>query len=239
MANPRPSERIDYDSLAEAELVALAQAGHRDGFRVIMTRCNQRLFRVARAIVRDDGEAEDVLQEAYARAFAKFAGFRGEAGVLTWLTRIVINEARGRLRKRRPTVGVEQLEAVQAAGGEVIMFPTTPASQNPEADLARAQIRRLIEKAVDDLPEGFRTVFILRDVDDCSIEETAQALGIKPETVKTRLHRARRLIRGSLDDTLSSTMAEAFPFLGARCQRITDSVLARLAPAYGWENGGS
>jgi RNA polymerase sigma-70 factor (ECF subfamily) len=185
--------------------------------------------------VRDDPEAEDVLQEAYARAFAKFGSFRGEAGVLTWLTRIVINEARGRLRKRRPTVGVDQLEAAQASGGEVIMFPTSPAVQNPEADLARTQIRRLLEQAVDELPDAFRTVFILRDVDDCSIEETATALGIKPETVKTRLHRARRLMRKSLDETLSATMAEAFPFLGARCQRITDAVLARLAPAYGWD----
>ncbi len=235
MAITRPSERIDYDGLAEAELVALAQAGRRDGFRVIMQRCNQRLFRVARAVVRDDVEAEDVLQEAYARAFAKFDSFRGEAGVLTWLTRIVINEARGRLRRRRPTVGVEQLEAAQGSGGEVIMFPTSPAVQNPEADAARAQIRRLLEQAVDDLPEAFRTVFILRDVDDCSIEETAAALAIRPETVKTRLHRARRLMRKALDEKLAATMAEAFPFLGARCQRITDAVLARLAPRYGWE----
>jgi RNA polymerase sigma-70 factor (ECF subfamily) len=238
MATLRASGRIDYDGLAEAELVALAHAGHRDGFRVIMQRGNQRLFRVARAIVRDDVEAEDVLQEAYARAFAKFDTFRGEAGVLTWLTRIVINEARGRLRKRRLTVGVEQLEAAQASGGEVIMFPTSPAAQNPEADVARAQIRRMLEHAVDDLPESFRTVFILRDVDDCSIEETAAALGIKPETVKTRLHRARRLMRKALDEKLAATMTEAFPFLGARCQRITDAVLARLAPTYGWENGG-
>ena len=167
----------------------------------------------------------------------KFDGFRGEAGVLTWLTRIVINEARGRLRRRRTTVGVEQLEAAQVAGGEVIMFPTSPAVQNPEADAARAEIRRLLEHAVDDLPEAFRLVFILRDVDDCSIEETATTLGIRPETVKTRLHRARRLMRKALDETLAATMAEAFPFLGARCRRVTDSVLARLAPSHGWENG--
>ena len=238
MPTLRASERIDYDALPEGELVALAQAGHRDAFRVIMQRCNQRLFRVARAIVRDDVEAEDVLQEAYARAFAKFDTFRGEAGVLTWLTRIVINEARGRLRRRRPTVGVEQLDAAQGAGGEVIMFPTSPTAQNPEADAARAQIRRMLEHAVDELPEAFRMVFILRDVDDCSIEETAATLGVRPETVKTRLHRARRLMRKSLDETFAATMAEAFPFLGPRCQRVTDAVLTRLAPSHGWESGG-
>ena len=225
----RTLERIDHDGLGEAELVRRAQAGEGDAFRVIMQRGNQRLFRVARGVVRDDGEAEDVLQEAYVRAFAAIGSFRGEAGVMTWLTRIVLNEARGRLRRRRPMVGLERIEAAQMDGAEVIPFPNAFGTASPEADAARAQIRGLIEHAVDDLPEAFRIVFIMRDIEECSIEETAANLDLKPETVKTRLHRARRLLREALDARLASTMVEAFPFLGARCGRITEAVLARLA----------
>lgn len=225
----RPLKHIDHDRLPEAELVRLAQAGDGDAFRVIMQRGNQRLFRVARGVVRDDAEAEDVLQEAYVRAFAAIEGFRGEAGVMTWLTRIVLNEARGRLRRRRPTVGVEQIEAAQMEVGQVIPFPNAFGSASPEADAARAQIRGVIEHAVDELPDAFRMVFILRDIEELSIEETAAQLDIRPETVKTRLHRARRLLREALDARLAGAMAEAFPFLGARCGRITEAVLVRLA----------
>ena len=225
----RKLRQADHDGLGEAALVRLAQAGDGEAFRIIMQRGNQRLFRVARGVVRDDGEAEDVLQEAYARAFAAIGGFRGEAGVMTWLTRIVLNEARGRLRRRRPMVGLERIEAAQMDGAEVIPFPNAFGTASPEADAARAQIRGLIEHAVDDLPEAFRIVFIMRDIDECSIEETAATLDLKPETVKTRLHRARRLLREALDARLASTMVEAFPFLGARCGRITEAVLARLA----------
>jgi RNA polymerase sigma-70 factor (ECF subfamily) len=200
-----------------------------------MTRSNQRLFRVARGVTRDESEAEDVLQEAYTRAFAKLETFRGESSLLTWLTRITLNEARGRLRKRRNTIDLDRLEAALQKGAQVIAFPPAAGSDNPEADAGRAQVRRLIEHAVDDLPDAFRMVFIMRDVEECSIEETAANLAIKPETVKTRLFRARRMLRRSLDEQLSSTMADAFPFLGARCQRITDRVLARMAPDRGWE----
>lgn len=222
-------KRADHDGMDEAELVRLAQAGDGDAFRVIMQRANQRLFRVARGVVRDDGEAEDVLQESYARAFAAIGGFRGEAGVMTWLMRIVLNEARGRLRRRRPMVPLDQIEKAQTDGAQVIPFPHALGSSSPEADAARAQIRGLIEHAVDDLPEAFRMVFIMRDIEECSIEETAANLDLKPETVKTRLHRARRMLRSALDAKLATTMVEAFPFMGARCNRITDAVLARLA----------
>jgi RNA polymerase sigma factor (sigma-70 family) len=219
--------RTRHDALEDADLVRLAQSGERDAFRVIMQRANQRLYRVARSVVRDDEEAEDVVQEAYALAFAAIGDFRGEASVTTWLTRITLNEARGRLRRRRKTVELHELEAAQDAGAVVITFPNQAA--DPEADAARAQIRHLIERAVDDLPEAFRTVFIMRDVQECNIEETALCLDLKPETVKTRLHRARRLLRRALDEKLAATMTEAFPFLGARCQRITNAVLQRLA----------
>jgi len=218
----------DYAALAEPDLAAFARAGDREAFRAIMQRCNQRLFRIARAVVRDDAEAEDVLQEAYTRAFAAIAGFRGEAGVATWLTRIVLNEAHGRLRGRRPTVELDEVETAQASA-QVLSFPGRNGAEDPEADAARAQIRRLLEHAVDDLPEPFRLVFILREVEELSVEETAAHLGIRPETVKTRLHRARRRLREALDARLADVMVGAYPFLGARCARITEAVLQRLS----------
>lgn len=217
--------RTRHDALDELELVRLAQSGERDAFRVIMQRCNQQLYRAARSIVRDEAEAEDVVQETYARAFAAIGAFRGEAGLMTWLTRIALNEARSRLRRRRRTVGLHALEDAEG----VAPFEGAGGAGNPEADAARAQIRSLIEAAIDGLPRAFRTVFIMRDVQGCAIAETALSLELNPETVKTRLHRARRLLRQALDEKLATAVTEAFPFLGARCRRITAAVLQRLA----------
>jgi RNA polymerase sigma-70 factor, ECF subfamily len=222
------AERRDLGALPDDELVALVRRGQGEAFAAIMQRYNRRLYRVARGITRDDGEAEDVLQEAYVCAFAALAGFRGEASLSTWLTRIVLNEALSRMRKRRPTEELEALDRVDSNGGStVIMFPGA-AVPDPEAAAARAEVRRLLEGAVDQLPEPFRIVFVLRDIEEMSIEETASHLGLRPETVKTRLHRARRLLRKSLDSTLSSALADTFPFAGARCARITAAVLERI-----------
>jgi len=236
MPRPRRTVAADYDDLDEAALVERARDGDREAFRAIMQRSNQRLFRVARGIVRDDGIAEDVLQEVYARALAGIDGFRGDAALLTWLTRITLNEARGRLRRRPAMVEFEAIEDGSPDGGRLLVFPSGRAIDDPEVDVARAQIRRLIERAVDALPEGFRLVFILREIHGCSVEETAATLDLRPETVKTRLHRARMLLRDALDETLSSALEGAFPFLGSRCRRITDAVLDRLAASYGWRD---
>jgi RNA polymerase sigma-70 factor (ECF subfamily) len=212
----------------ESALVARARNGDGDAFRTIMRSCNQRLFRIARSILRDDGEAEDAVQETYLRAFQKLGEFRGDSSILTWLTRIALNEARGRLRRRHPTVELDAMDAAQQETGRILMFPSSHGPTDPERDASRAEARRLLERAVDDLPEPFRVVFILREVDERSIEETAALLEIRPETVKTRLHRARRLLRRALDEKLASAVTEAFPFLGLRCERITERVLARL-----------
>lgn len=220
---------IGDDALTESELVDLAKAGDPDAFRSIMRRCNQRLFRIARSVVKDDNEAEDVVQETYLRAFAAIGRFRGASSLSTWLTRIALNEARGRLRKCRPNVGLDVIEAEQARGAEVIMFPRSLGAGTPESDVARAEARRLLEMAIDELPEAFRLVFILREIEECSVEETAAQLEVLPETVKTRLFRARRLLREALYERLSSSVTEAFPFLGARCDRIAEAVLRRLA----------
>jgi len=215
---------IDYQALSEDALVMHARTGDREAFRAIMQRCNQRLFRIARAVLGNDDEAEDALQEAYLHAFAAIAGFRGEAGLFTWLSAIMLNEARARLRRRRRTVDMTAIENQP----NVVAFPLTAAPAGPEDEAARAQMRRLLERAVDDLPLDFRLVFLLREVEGCSVEDTAAQLGLKPATVKTRLHRARRSLREALDKQLSGAFGDAFAFLGARCNAITEAVLQRL-----------
>lgn len=218
----------DYAGMEEADLIARARSGERGAFRAIMQGGNQRLFRIARAVVDDDAEAEDVVQESYVRAFSNLAAFRGEASIYTWLTRIVLNEANGRLRRQRTQVGLEEVETIQNLGAHVLMFPSGAPASDPEADVARLEVRRILERAIDDLPNDFRLVFVMRDVEECSIAETAAALGIREETVKTRLHRARRQLRAALSERLASSVSEAFLFLGDRCERITEGALARL-----------
>jgi RNA polymerase sigma-70 factor (ECF subfamily) len=193
-----------------------------------MERHNQRLYRIARALMKDDSEAEDVVQESYLRAFSKISKFRGTALLSTWLTRIVLNEAIGRKRKQRPTVSLDDLDSVQGMSAQIIRFPTMIVETDPERLTAQSEIRKLLENAIDALPESFRLVFVMRDVQEMTIEETASTLGIRPETVKTRLHRARRLLRQSLDGRLASTLKGTFPFEGARCDRITNFVLSRI-----------
>jgi RNA polymerase sigma-70 factor (ECF subfamily) len=219
----------DLSGRPDADLVALVRQGSEAAFAAIMQRHNPSLYRVARGVVRDDAEAEDVLQEAYLRAYGALADFRGDASLRTWLTRIVLNEALGRLRRRRPTEELDAIDrAVLSGDSRVIMFPGVTGPGDPESAAARAEIRRLLEDAIDELPDAFRLVFILREIEGMSVEETAGQLGILPDTVKTRLHRARKLLRTSLDERLAPALKDTFPFLGARCARITGTVLTRL-----------
>ncbi|MCK9537955.1 RNA polymerase sigma factor [Dokdonella sp.] len=222
------STAIDFAGKTLAELAELTRRGETEAFRHIMQRCNQRLFRVARAVLTDDDEAQDALQDAYLNAFRHIDSFRGEAELTTWLTRIVLNECHRRLRSQRPTVDLEVLDG-ESGGAHVIAFPVRSGPDDPALCAARAQMRGLIEQAISTLPEPFRVVFVLRDIEECSIEETAAALGIRPETVKTRLFRARRQLRLALRDQLADASGEAFQFLGARCARLTDIVMQRLA----------
>jgi RNA polymerase sigma factor (sigma-70 family) len=228
MSSPTKIVAVDYAALDDNALVTLVCSGQREAFRLIMQRCNQRLFRIARSVVGEDSEAEDVVQESYMRAYHKLDTFRGDATLLTWLTSIVLNEARGRLRKRHTMVGLEQIDASPLDTHRVIQFPSAFGSEDPAVSVARTQIRHLLEHAIDELPEAFRTVYVMREIEECTVEETASQLAIKPETVKTRLHRARRLLRTSLQGTLAATLNEAFPFMGQRCARMTAAVMARL-----------
>ncbi|RXT47285.1 RNA polymerase subunit sigma [Mesorhizobium erdmanii] len=213
-----PADPADYDM----RLVRRALARDAGAFRTIIKTHNQRLYRLARGILRNDAEAEDVVQEAYVRAFANLAAFRGDASLATWLSRIVINEALGRLRKRRRTVAMPESSEAQ-----VIRFPLNP-SDDPERTMAQRQILALVERATDSLPDIYRMVFVARVIEGLSMEETADLLGVRPETVKTRLHRARALLRKALDDEIGPVLLDAFPFAGRRCERLTRAVMGRL-----------
>ncbi len=220
---------VAYEKLDDERLVELAQAGEAVAFRLITQRNNRRLYRVARGILGDDAEAEDVVQETYLRAFENLAGFRSESNLTTWLTRIAINEALGRKRKRRPMLDLKHLDMLDEQGEtRVLIFPGVSAGSNPEADASRAEVRRLLERAVDELPAAFRVVFVMREIEQMSVEETASCLGLREETVKTRVHRARRLLREALDVQLAPALKDSFPFDGARCAHIADLVLERL-----------
>jgi RNA polymerase sigma-70 factor (ECF subfamily) len=191
-----------------------------------MRRNNQRLFRAARGIIGTDWEAEEVVQDAYVRAFRALGTFREEAALGTWLTRIVINEAQGRLRGRRETLQLADLD--DTTMGEIIQFPGGSIDADPERQVAVGEIRILLEGAIDALPAPFREVFILRQVEGLSTAETAHVLSIAPETVKTRLHRARTRLRQALQDELAPALKDTFPFEGERCLRLTRTVLHRL-----------
>ena len=189
--------------------------------------CIRDSYRLARGILRSDSEAEDVVQETYVRAFTHLDGFLGTSALSTWLSRIAINEALGRLRSRRPQVELGSVpEATLEA--QIIKFPLSSAATDPERSMAQREIQRVVEHAVDELPDAFRMVFIARVMEGMSMEETAELLGIKPETVKTRLHRARALLRENVEKKIGPVVMDAFPFAGQRCEHLTETVLRRL-----------
>lgn len=209
----------------ESELIARAKARDEVAIRAILQANNRRLFRIARGILRNDSEAEDVVQEAYVRALTHLDGFRGESSLSTWLSRIAMNEAMGRLRGRRPSLDLDSL-LQESLAAQIIPFPTVVS--DPEKSMAQRQIQEVVEHAIDRLPEPFRLVFITRVMEEMTVEETAELLGIKPETVKTRLHRARALLRQNVEKEIGPVILDAFPFAGRRCEHLTDAVLKRL-----------
>ena len=213
--------------LDDAQLVQRALKREGGAFRTIMQKYNQRLYRIARGILRNDAEAEDVVQEAYVSAFTHLESFRGDSSLPTWLARITMNEALGRLRTRRPTVDITEIEGHRTAA-EIIQFPLTSKADDPERTMAQRQLLQLVEKATDNLPEVYRIVFITRVIEGMNVEDTAEILGIRPETVKTRLHRARLLVREQLNKQIGPVLMDAFPFAGRRCERVTAAVLNRL-----------
>lgn len=204
--------------------VERAQRGEPDVLADIMRQHNRRMFRIARAILRNDAEAEDIVQDAFVKAFTELGSLREPSSAAAWLAKITANLAisRVRLLKRRGRVVL--------ADGELEDRPDDmEADQHtPERLTAMGDVRRLLEKAIDRLPDGFREVFMLRVVEHMSVEETATTLGVLAATVKSRLHRAKAMLRSDLEEHLTAVSLTAFPFGGARCRRLTDAVLTRL-----------
>jgi len=197
-----------------------------------MRRYNTRLFRIARTILKDDAAAEDALQDAYVRAYGHMDTFRGEAELSTWLTRIVINEALMALRKRKRERTVVPFAPTDEAGDTAeakLMELEDRRAESPSDSALRGEIRRIIERRIDELPVAFRTVFVMREVEDMTVQETAECLGIPAATVRTRLFRARTLLREMLERDMDSARAGVFGFAGARCDRIVAGVLARIS----------
>jgi RNA polymerase sigma-70 factor, ECF subfamily len=216
----------------DSALASRAAQGEQDAFARIMRRYNQRLYRLAVSVMGDASEAEDVLQESYVRAFYAFATYSGAGSLGAWLARIVRNEAIDRVRardSRRSHVAIEADLGGQSGEDETNVANDPLQSLNdPQALAANADLRRLLERAIQRLPEQFRSAFVLREVEGLSVEETAEYLGIPSATVKTRDHRARNLLRTYLSENIDATIPQTFPFLGARCDQLVERVLQRL-----------
>jgi RNA polymerase sigma-70 factor, ECF subfamily len=211
----------------DAELAVRSAKGDTRAFEALMRRYNRTLFRTARAILRDDAEAEDALQEAYFQAYRALGTFRAEAKLSTWLARIVANEALMRLRKQTRRAEIVPMQpAASAEAVEQVM--DTDMDNAPETSVQRSEVRRLLEAQIDALPEAYRTVFVLRAVEELSVEETGAVLDLPPATVRTRLFRARSLLREALAQKIDVACEDAFSFDGERCDRVVARVLARL-----------
>lgn len=215
--------------LTDAELAVRAAQGDALAFQQIMRRHNRLLFRTGRSILKDDDEAQDALQEAYLRAWRSLGAFRAEAQLSTWLVRIVANEALGRLRRRGSAQVIAFDTAVETLDAWEGTRMQTDAAEQPEGQAMRGEMRKLIETGIDALPEVFRTVFVLRAVEDLSIEEVAAALDIPESTVRTRFFRARGLLREALSREIDVAIGDAFSFAGARCDQIVARVMAVIA----------
>ena len=225
-----PAPQNTAAASGDAELVRRARHRDESAIRAILQSNNRRLYRIARGILRNDSEAEDAVQEAYVQAFTHLEDFRGDSSIATWLARIVMNEALGRLRRQRPTVDWATL-GPDVSEAQIIQFPVSSRGEDPEQSMAQREIRQVVEHAIDELPEPFRIVFITRVMEGMNVEETAELLGLKPETVKTRLHRARTMLRDSVEKKIGPVVMEAFPFAGQRCERLTGAVIKRLGRA--------
>jgi len=211
-------------ALSDADVVERVRKGETALFEILMRRHNQRVYRAARAIVKDEAEAEDVMQQAYINAFVHLAQFESRARFSTWLTRITIYEALARRRKQRP----EEPLSVSEDDGHDGAAPVTSTEASPERQAYAGELGRLIEDAVDALPESYRAVFMLREVEGLSTLETAEGLGVGEEAVKTRLHRARAMVRQTLSDRLGASAPQAFQFHAPRCDRVVAAVLAEI-----------
>lgn len=217
---------MDGLAMDDSVLVERFRQGDRTAAQVIIQRHNRMLWRIARGIVHDDADAEEAVQNAYVRALKSIGDFRGQSSLATWMSRIVVNEALRRRGGELRTIDIT--DVVETLPPDHPGSATMPPPPSPEAAAARQQIRRLVEQAIDALPPPFRVVFMMRIVEQMSISETAASLEIPVATAKTRLHRANQQLRAALGAEFAAMFDGAFPFGGARCERLTQAVLDRL-----------
>lgn len=217
-------EKARLDGRSDEDIVERVKAGDSALFEIIMRRYNQRLYRVARSILHDDAESEDVMQDAYVRAYQHLDQFAGLAPFSAWLTRIAVHEALSRLRIRQRHL---QLDDVDEDGELGMNMAET--SLDPEQNASRAELGHLLEEALLELPLQLRAVVMLRDVEELSTAETAEVLEISEENVKVRLHRGRAMARDWLYSRAGAKAKDAFPFMGERCDMVVRRVFAKLS----------
>lgn len=221
-------EKARIEEWTDEQVIERVLAGEAGLYEIIMRRYNQRLYRVVLAILRDDAEAEDVMQEAYVRAYRHLAQFEGRSLFSTWLIRIAVHEA---LARRCRSSRLERF--AEGEEGNVAMNLAAP-EPDPEQHASRSEVSHMLEKAILALPENYRTVLVMRDIEEMSTAETAEALSISEENVKTRLHRGHALLRRELMTEAGRNRSQAFAFMGTRCDRIVKDVLHSIAqPAVG------
>jgi len=218
-----PATIANAEKLSDEEIVRLVLAGETACFEVLMRRYNRRVYRAARAILRDDAEAEEMVQEGWVRAYQHLNQFEGRASFSTWLTRIGVHEALARIRRRARHEEIDGMEEVQKNSIDGLSSTVIP-----EHHASNAEVRSLLESSIDALPDLYRHVFVLRDVEEMSTEEAAECLGISEDNVKMRLHRARAQLRRELYARAGATSTAAFQFMGERCDRVTAAVMARI-----------
>jgi len=225
MATGEILESAGAEALSDEEIVARVKDGDTGLYEIIMRRYNQRLYRVAVAVLRDYAEAEDVMQEAYVRAYQHLDQFAGRAAFSTWLTRIAVHEALRRVRLRNRNVSLDDV----GHDGEASMNDVEEKSPDPEQNASRAEVCQLLQEVVLGLPAQYRTVIMLREIEGLPISEIAATLNLTAENVKVRLHRGRALARGLIVARVGANARNAFPFMGVRCDRVVRTVLIRLA----------
>lgn len=217
------------DTLPDEELIERVLAGEKDLYEILVRRYNERLYRVARAIVRNSEEAADIVQEALVRAFAQLGQFSGAAKFSTWLTKIAVYEALARLRRRARTINLEMADS----GSQSVVDMLESSTPSPEHQTLRSQALEILEAAVDALPPALRSVFMMREIEEMSTRETAECLDISEEAVKIRLHRARKLLRRDIQSRVGAVSSQAFRFLGANCNRVLQAVMDRIQSGNG------
>lgn len=228
------SDALDYAEMEDADLADLFRAGDSGAVRFIATRNNQRLFRAAWAVLKDNGEAEDAVQSGYLKAFAAIDSFEGRSKLSTWLTRIVINEAlmrRRSARRRAPLIG--EADALGTAPGRAADVRYPAGQPTPEHYVANMQLQRTLEQALERLPDIYRIVFMLREIEGMTVDETAVALDILPATVKTRFFRARQMLKAQLASVDRTDLDGFLTFAGAACNSFTDRLVDLIAAQSG------